>query len=221
MKRLSIALLLVFLPLAFLSALDWVIYNYDTSDTDFLNNHVTDVIKQGYTPVGIDLTYDDDGAELLNVLFLLDSSITFTAWKINYYYSNEEMEQDVTELMNQGWLAKDVSFTGDVAAVLFLKMDHNVSAWWIEFTEFTDDNMVKTVDYWVNEKGYTPYGISGFDKELWLLFVKLPSVPFSEWLIEWYDFGEYEDGIYTAEENGFVPWALMVRNGFVYILYLK
>lgn len=221
MKKLLIPALFMLLPLASVFSQDWIIYNYETSDQDYINSHVSEVVRQGYIPVGIDITYDDDDVELLNILFILDPTITFDDWMINYYYSNDELEAGVTELMDQGWLAKDVSFAGSLAAVLFLKMEHTAEAWWIEFTEFTDENMVDTVNHWVNDEGYTPYGLSGFNEELWLLFVKFPSIPFTEWLIEWYNFDEYEDGIYEAIGEDYVPWGLMVRNGFVYILYLK
>ena len=68
-----------------------------------------------------------------------------------------------------------------------------------------------------------PLGITSWDIDSWVLMANIPEIKISSWKIIQYELDDdaVKDGIDSAVESDWTPWGLMIRWGFVYILYIK
>jgi hypothetical protein len=173
-------------------------------------------MENGYVPLGI--TYDN--VELY-LLYISDPGFSAQAWSIEWYENRNEVQNGMTDNMNQGYVPVGITYTGDLVYVLYLMMESSVEAWSLIPSAMDLSDVHDAIQPSVRQ-GYIPVGITAYEGEYWTLLLRIPGTTAEEWMIEVYEVGTHGDYINANIEQGYLPWGMMydAENGEIDILYV-
>lgn len=197
----------------------WVLAEHNLRSEE-QRSDISRILSQGYLPVGIE---HRDGS--LWTLYYAAPEITVSRWILQEFEDLDTLDQDFSRPMTEGWIPMDISRTENGLTVLYVETDDiTAEGWRIDISPLRADTVNDTLSGW-RTKGFTPFGLSlSPSEEVWYLLVDQGE---DETVPEVY-FNGYpktsttlRESITTDVETASVPWALMVGDETVYVLYLR
>lgn len=222
MKRLAF-IVVVFVLLGVVSGFAkayWKIEAHPYDNTK-IKAEINAMWDDGYLPVGLSV----DGEETVYILYINDSSLPYDNWILRTYdldMSSEKLSKKITDTLDEGWIPMGMSRNSDTLYLIYLKAESGVDAWRIAPSENTYKSIEETIGKWAKE-WYIPCGISGWDKNVNTMLLKIPTTTAKSWVLREYKLttAKVTEGIDKAVDQGWVPWGLMLRWETAFVLYLK
>jgi hypothetical protein len=186
-------------------------------DTEEAKEQIDAMCNDGLLPVGLEV----DEGKSINVLYAENDAFPFTRWLLHSVVELEKLEAELSYLMKEGWLPMGLSRSGPGLFVLFIKTDKKINSWRITRFPVSTATFEETVQNYL-EEDFLPYGISVYEDDMWLLFLKVESVGMRNVYLGTYKNEENAllNGISLDTAQGKIPWGLMVQGSAVSVLYL-
>ena len=220
MKRILLTLLFV-ISCTFLFSQDWLLEWYKSGNTNFLRNQISRKVNQGYLPVGIEVAPDPNGQVVsLYVLYINDQTLGITAWQLETYNSDPEIERGISAMDRKGFTPKEIAYYDGIYYVMFLKFPNAASAWTIQNAVYSNQGLLNTINKY-DAQGYVPFGMTLNRGNLNLLFLKIPLNSLSAWKVEVYNgLQAMKQGITQKYGLGWSPWAILIDGNQYVIMFL-
>ncbi|MFP4067004.1 MAG: hypothetical protein ACLFS5_05825 [Spirochaetaceae bacterium] len=196
----------------------WAFAEHSFTDEE-LKKEISQFLQNGYVPVGMES--EPDGT--LHVLYALNTWFEFTNWAIQEFTELDKLNEEMTGVIQEGWLPMAMSATDDGLQVLFIETDFEISGWQIAVGPLSVDSALVTLESW-QEDGYTPWAITlSPDDEVWYLFLEQEDVPNKAVLFNGYENSEtaISDGINEDIGEAWYPWGLMRGDETTFVQYLR
>lgn len=184
-----------------------------------LRTEISQFLQNGYVPVGMES--EADGT--LRVLYALNTWFEFSNWAIQEFTDLENLNAEMTAVLQEGWLPMAMSATDDGLQVLFIETDVELDAWQIAVGPLSVDSALATLESWRND-GYTPWALTlSPDDEVWYLFLQTDVVPNRAALFNGFENAQsaITEGINSDIQNAWYPWGLMRGDRTTYVQYLR
>ncbi len=214
------ALLLAAAPLAAQENLSpWVLEDYEMN-SDTRDDEIQERIDQGYLPVGIETTDDDD---TLWVLYIHSDSLPFDQFLIAEYGGVQELEDQMGSMINQGWVPVDIARYQDGMLAFYINTDVVTIGDWGLTATVGRTEMIEETYREGTEAGYSPWGLTADDTgTLWFLFLEEPTRDEPRGVSLSYhaaDEDEFELGVNQKIGQGWIPWGVMFGPENIYFQY--
>lgn len=196
----------------------WAFAEHSFTDED-LRVEISQFLQNGYVPVGMES--EPDGT--LRILYALNTWFEFSNWAIQEFTNLDNLNAEMTAVLQEGWLPMAMSATDDGLQVLFIETDVELDAWQIATGPLSVDSALATLESWRND-GYTPWAITlAPDDEVWYLFLETDAVPNRAVLFNGYENTEeaITEGINSDIGEAWYPWGLMRGDESTFIQYLR
>jgi hypothetical protein len=179
---------------------------------------ITDNCRQGFLPIGLEM---DEGRSIF-ILYAKDSTLSFKNWFLYQFEDLENIEADFSYILQKGWIPLDISKTEDFLYVLFIKTDLNIEGWRLSRTDTAPSVIEKELGSF-RSQGFSIWGMSLFNTEVWYLFIKQPQGVEKEIFLNTYKNNSeaIKNGITKDISNGWLPWALMMEAKDIFVLYTR
>ncbi|MBU8912990.1 MAG: hypothetical protein KOO61_03135 [Spirochaetales bacterium] len=185
----------------------------DESGTESIHN--LDV--EGYVPVGIEYTL----GESLAVLLVNDESVALGRWAITRYTDWNQLEDDITATIRDGFVPMDISRYGDALAVLWLETDLPLEGWRISASENSQTERSRTLRSF-ETSGFTLHGVSVNQDLVWYLFLRLGETARATQLLTYpMESAAIQNGLITAADQGWRPTGIATTDSLLYVSYVK
>ncbi len=140
---------------------------------------------------------------------------------IEWYEDRTEIQNGITNSMNQGYIPTGISYTGDLFYVLYIMLENSATAWQLVPADLDLSAVHDEIQPYI-EQGYIPTGITAFEGEYWTMLLHIPNTTAEYWKLEAYDTGQHGNEIDRNLEQGFFPWGMLYRSDRgVDILYVS
>ncbi|MFW5807374.1 MAG: hypothetical protein ACOCWU_06870 [Spirochaetota bacterium] len=196
----------------------WAFAEHSFTD-ESLRREISEFLRNGYVPVGMES--EPDGT--LRVLYALNTWFEFSNWAIQEFTELDNLNAEMSTVIQEGWLPMAMSATDDGLQVLFIETDVEIDAWQIAVGPLSVDSALSTLESW-REDGYTPWAITlAPDDEVWYLFLETDAVPNRAVLFNGYENSEsaITEGINEDIGEAWYPWGLMRGDETTFIQYLR
>jgi hypothetical protein len=166
--RRTAAAIVTLLVAALLPAQEWALQRL--TSTDELRSVTEQRVRDGYTPVGIDI-----GDELgLSVLYARPVAWQADSYAIEELDSLDALNRVVTDRIRDGWFPMDFTIHDETYALLFTDSADVIGGWRIVGSDPAFMEVQRTIAGYEAD-GFTPVGISATDGgQLAILFLRLP-----------------------------------------------
>lgn len=196
----------------------WVLAEHDLKSEE-QRSDISAIISQGYLPVGIE---HRDGS--LWTLYYAAPEISISRWTLQEFERLDTLDQDFSRPMTEGWVPMAISRTENGLTVLYVETeDITVEGWRIDISPLEADTVSDTLSAW-RRNGFTPFGLSlSPSEEVWYLLIDQGEETVPEVYFNGYPktSAGLRESITADIETASVPWALMVGDETVYVLYLR
>ena len=196
----------------------WAFAEHSFTD-ESLRQEISQFLQSGYVPVGMES--EPDGT--LRVLYALNTWFEFSNWAIQEFTNLDNLNAEMTTVLQEGWLPMAMSATDDGLQVLFIETDVELDAWQIATGPLSVDSALATLESWRND-GYTPWALTLTpDDEVWYLFLQTDAVPNRAVLFNGFENSQaaITDGINSDIEEAWYPWGLMRGDETTFVQYLR
>ena len=196
----------------------WAFAEHSFTDEN-LRVEISQFLQNGYVPVGMES--EPDGT--LRVLYALNTWFDFSNWAIQEFTNLDNLNAEMTTVLQEGWLPMAMSATDDGLQVLFIETDVQLDAWQIATGPLSVDSALATLESWRND-GYTPWALTLTpDDEVWYLFLQTDAVPNRAALFNGFENSQaaITQGINSDIEEAWYPWGLMRGDRTTYVQYLR
>ena len=196
----------------------WAFAEHSFTD-ESLRQEISQFLQSGYVPVGMES--EPDGT--LRVLYALNTWFEFSNWAIQEFTNLDNLNAEMTTVLQEGWLPMAMSATDDGLQVLFIETDVQLDAWQIATGPLSVDSALATLESWRND-GYTPWALTLTpDDEVWYLFLETDAVPNRAVLFNGFENSQaaITDGINSDIEEAWYPWGLMRGDEPTFVQYLR
>ena len=196
----------------------WAFAEHSFTDEN-LRVEISQFLQNGYVPVGMES--EPDGT--LRVLYALNTWFEFSNWAIQEFTNLENLNAEMTTVLQEGWLPMAMSATDDGLQVLFIETDVELDAWQIATGPLSVDSALATLESWRND-GYTPWALTLTpDDEVWYLFLETDAVPNRAVLFNGFENSQaaITEGINSDIEEAWYPWGLMRGDETTFVQYLR
>ena len=179
------------------------------ADLEALERTVSALVRDGYVPVGLDLSEERGVAVLVTRSPLLTSG----SWRIHEASSPERATEEFTALIEAGYLIMDVSISGDSIVGLFSMSPAVVGGWRIvqSAPNFFDANAVVTR---FQTDGFTAWGVSAAPEGIWHLMVRFVGDRRYQTILVGVPAAPEEETVTALTglvAEGWIPWGLSIR----------
>jgi len=196
----------------------WAFAEHSFTD-ESLRQEISQFLQSGYVPVGMES--EPDGT--VRILYALNTWFEFSNWAIQEFTNLDNLNAEMTTVLQEGWLPMAMSATDDGLQVLFIETDVELDAWQIATGPLSVDSALATLESWRND-GYTPWALTLTpDDEVWYLFLETDAVPNRAVLFNGFENSQaaITDGINSDIEEAWYPWGLMRGDETTFIQYLR
>lgn len=179
---------------------------------------ISDSVAGGYVPVGIEYTL----GESLAVLLVKDQSVEVGRWAIVDYTDWNQLEDDITAAIRDGFVPMDISRYGEALAVLWAEIDLPLEGWRISTSQNSPAERSRTIRSF-ETSGFTLYGISVNQDLVWYLFLRLGETGHTTQLLTYLMESEaIQGGLIAATDQGWRPTGIAATESlFFYVSYVK
>ncbi len=185
----------------------------DESAVESTNNF----IAEGYMPVGIEYTL----GESLAVLLVKAESVALGRWAIAEYTDWNQLEDDITASIQDGFVPMDISRYGEALAVLWVETDMPLEGWRISTSENSFTERSRTIHSY-ETSGFTLYGVTVNENLVWYLFLRLGETAHTSQLLAYpMESVVIQNGLITATDQGWRPTGIATTESMLYVCYLK
>jgi hypothetical protein len=173
---------------------------------DTIASELDTLLERGYLPVGVEVS---PGQEI-TVLFILHPELKADRWLISEFDNLGTFEEEFTKILRQGWMPMDISFAGET----------RIEGWRMVSAPLDPETMQQRLAEYQDD-GFTVWGISGLNNQLWFLLLKLEEAQFSETCVNFFSALDKEltAKIESDISSGWTPWGLLRRSASISILY--
>lgn len=187
-------------------------------DTETASAEIEEVLKNGYVPVGLEVTPGDEIA----ILYNYDESMDVKRYLLYQFEDASAFEKEFTDYIKKGLLPMDVSFAGDSVFALFIPSPYSIEGWRLTSSALDDKEISDTLAEFKG-KGFSPWGISGMKNKLWFLLVDFEEFSHEEQFVNFYTASDEKlsSKIKADMDKGWTPWGLMKRGEAMSILYVQ
>ena len=196
----------------------WAFAEHSFTDEN-LRVEISQFLQNGYVPVGMES--EPDGT--LRVLYALNTWFDFSNWAIQEFTNLDNLNAEMTTVLQEGWLPMAMSATDAGLQVLFIETDVQLDAWQIATGPLSVDSALATLESWRND-GYTPWALTlSPDDEVWYLFLETDAVPNRAVLFNGFENSQsaITEGINSDIEEAWYPWGLMRGDETTFVQYLR
>lgn len=196
----------------------WAFAEHSFTDEN-LRVEISQFLQSGYVPVGMES--EPDGT--LRVLYALNTWFEFSNWAIQEFTNLENLNAEMTAVLQEGWLPMAMSATDDGLQVLFIETEVELDAWQIATGPLSVDSALATLESWRND-GYTPWALTLTpDDEVWYLFLETDAVPNRAVLFNGFENSQaaITEGINSDIGEAWYPWGLMRGDETTFVQYLR
>lgn len=198
----------------------WALIDHPMDDQAVRN--ISGVIDDGYVPVGMDI-----GNSHISVLYASSTDIVFDRWIIHEFTKLENLNNEFSGFLLDGWIPMDISRTPDGLSVLFVRGDgqQEILGWRIQEISAGDpDAVLQTLERY-RDNGFLPYGVTidREDDEFWFLLLQTEQPVDTELrriALNGFTNENIQEGISTDIQNQLLPWGLARGNEGSFVLYL-
>ena len=196
----------------------WAFAEHSFKNTE-LKKEIAQFLSSGYVPVGMDVTPDGT----LSILYALNTWFEFTNWAIQEFTNLDNLNAEMSTVMNEGWVPMAMSATDDGLQVLFIEAQLDIEEWRIAVGPLSSESALATLESWKND-GYTPWAITLTpEEEVWYLFLKQSTIPTSGVLFNGFrnDQQSITAGLNRDVTGNWYPWGLMRGDKTTFVQYLR
>ncbi len=196
----------------------WAFAEHSFTD-ESLRQEISQFLQSGYVPVGMES--EPDGT--VRILYALNTWFEFSNWAIQEFTNLDNLNAEMTTVLQEGWLPMAMSATDDGLQVLFIETDVELDAWQIATGPLSVDSALATLESWRND-GYTPWALTLTpDDEVWYLFLETDAVPNRAVLFNGFENSQaaITEGINSDIEEAWYPWGLMRGDETTFVQYLR
>ncbi len=179
---------------------------------------INDSVAEGYVPVGIEYTL----GESLAVLLVKDESVELGRWAIADFTDWNQLEDDITASIREGFVPMDISRYGEALAVLWVETDLPLEGWRISTSQNSPAERSRTLRSF-ETSGFTLYGVSVNQDLVWYLFLRLGETARGTQLLAYpMESAAIQGGLIAATDQGWRPTGIAATESlFFYVSYVK
>ena len=217
---LCFSLLLIFSVMPTTSAAEitrWALYDFALDSVSIQSGISRIVAEEKLIPVGIESLQTK-----MSVLFVSNSSVGATAWKIESYANAELFTAGMNDHLAQGYTPVDVSQERSYLSVLYLKLQSATDEWFWNVMNNKPETVRQEIEKRVSQ-GLIPIGITMLDQRYAVLFVKSDAIRVTHWAIKVLPM-ERESLIAEINEKireGYLPWGFLAGKERANIVFLR
>ena len=195
----------------------WRVLVYSLQENN-AEQEVTDLVRQGFLPVGFEIEPEDGS---LSILVVRRGDLEIEGWLIADYTDWNALEAEITGSIQSGLIPMDISRYGDAIAILWVQADIPVEGWRIHAAENTVTGRIRAVNQF-QEQGFTVWGVSVHADLAWYLFMKQTGEqPTSTVAAYAKDANELQNGMVASSRDGWLPNAFAITAEAFLVSYVK
>ena len=182
----------------------WKLVFFPIGDTQGTADGISELIRSGFVPVGLEIT---PGASIA-VLVARTEMLEIRGWVITDIDDWNTLEGEITAGIERGLVPMDISRYGDSLAVMWVDTDFPIEGWRISTSPNTVSDRIRTINDFQG-LGFTLWGMSVHENLAWYLFLRLPGT-FPSGAVSGFakDATALQAGMVAASKEGWAP------NGF-------
>lgn len=197
----------------------WVMAEH-TLGSETMAEDISRIVAEGYVPVGM-----EQRDQTVHMLYIDNPDINVDRWVIQEFEDLDNLNEEMSAPMLEGWVPMDISKTENGLTVLFVLAEELQAAGWrIDISPLEATSIQETYANWRNQ-GFEPYGISlSPEDEVWYLLIDegTDEEPAAVFFNGYPRLGsQVADGITEDIASGAIPWGLMVGDDTLYVHYLR
>lgn len=198
----------------------WALVDHEMNDQ--MVAEISGFIRQGYTPVGLEVQDEE-----ISLLYASTQELSFNRWIIREFTDLDNLNTDMSAFLLDGWTPMDISKTEAGLSVLFIKGDtgRELLGWRIhEVSALDAREALQTLESY-RDAGFVAYGVTidREDNEFWFLMLQYDRPEGAEVArvaLNGFENDQIEAGITRDIENGLLPWGLARGRNATFVLYL-